>query len=145
MKRYLNWQLLLGVSLLALSVLVYVIHYFIFRDVHHIFIYLIGDIAFVFIEVLMVTLIIHQVLNLREKRAIIEKLITINGIRVQFQDDSWFLVRASSNTPTLVILGESFGSRRRLYEMMDEVFARLKGFPEVGDFDQLMPPYEGED
>ena len=74
-----------------------------------------------------------------------EKLITINGIRVQFADDSWFLVRASSNTPTLVILGESFSSRKRLYEMMEEVFARLKKFPEVGEFDQLMPPYSGED
>jgi hypothetical protein len=79
MKRYLNWQLLLGVSLLVLSALVYVIHYLIFRDVHHIFIYLIGDIAFVFIEVLMVTLIIHQVLSLREKRAIMEKLNMVIG------------------------------------------------------------------
>jgi phosphomannomutase/phosphoglucomutase len=74
-----------------------------------------------------------------------EKLITINGIRVQFADDSWLLVRASSNTPTLVVLGESFRTRKRLYEMMEEVFARLKAFPEVGEFDQLMPPYEGED
>jgi len=29
--------------------------------------------------------------------------------------------------------------------MMEEVFARLKVFPEVGKFDQLMPPYPGED
>jgi phosphomannomutase/phosphoglucomutase len=75
----------------------------------------------------------------------IDRLITINGIRVQFTDDSWCLVRASSNTPTLVVLGESFTSRKRLYEMMDEVFVRLKTFPEVGEFDQLMPPYEGEE
>lgn len=75
----------------------------------------------------------------------IEKLITINGIRVQFVDHSWFLVRASSNTPTLVVLGESLSTRKRLYEMMDEVFARLKKFPQVGEFDQLMPPYPGED
>ncbi len=74
-----------------------------------------------------------------------DRLITINGIRVQFADDSWFLVRASSNTPTLVILGESLSTRKRLYEMMDEVFARLKSFPEVGQFDQLMPPYKGEE
>jgi hypothetical protein len=79
MNRLLNWQVLLGLFLLALSVVVYVIHYLIFRDVHHIFIYLIGDIAFVFIEVLMVTLIIHQVLNLREKRAILEKLNMVIG------------------------------------------------------------------
>jgi hypothetical protein len=29
--------------------------------------------------------------------------------------------------------------------MMDEVFARLKTFPQVGEFDQMMPPYTGED
>jgi phosphomannomutase/phosphoglucomutase len=75
----------------------------------------------------------------------IERLITINGIRVQFADDSWCLVRASSNTPTLVVLGESFTTRRRLYDMMEEIFARLKSFPEVGEFDQMMPAYEGED
>jgi phosphomannomutase/phosphoglucomutase len=75
----------------------------------------------------------------------INRLITINGIRVQFADDSWCLVRASSNTPTLVVLGESFTTRKRLYEMMDEVFARLKSFPEVGEFDQMMPDYPGED
>jgi phosphomannomutase/phosphoglucomutase len=75
----------------------------------------------------------------------IDRLITINGIRVQFVDDSWCLVRASSNTPTLVVLGESFTTRKRLYEMMDEVFARLRSFPEVGKFDQMMPPYPGED
>jgi hypothetical protein len=79
MASKLNWQVALGVSLIALSAVVYVIHYVIFRDVHHIFIYLIGDIAFVFIEVLMVTLIIHQVLTLREKRSIMEKLNMVVG------------------------------------------------------------------
>jgi hypothetical protein len=79
MGRRLSWQLVLGLTLLALSALVYVIHYLIFRDLHHIMIYLIGDIAFVFIEVLMVTLIIHQVLTLREKRAIMEKLNMVVG------------------------------------------------------------------
>jgi len=79
MRRRFNWQVALGILLVALSALVYVIHYLIFRDAHHIFIYLIGDIAFVFIEVLMVTLIIHEVLTLREKRAIMEKLNMVIG------------------------------------------------------------------
>ncbi|MBN2437916.1 MAG: hypothetical protein JXL20_04875 [Deltaproteobacteria bacterium] len=78
MKKSL-WQIWLGVLLIVLSVAFYLIHYTIFRDAHHIFLYLIGDIAFVFIEVLMVTLIIHEVLNLREKRALIEKLNMVIG------------------------------------------------------------------
>jgi len=74
MKRVFNWQVLLGLSLIALSALVYFIHYLIFRDAHHIFIYLIGDIAFVFLEVLLVTLILHQLLRYREKKAMLNKL-----------------------------------------------------------------------
>ena len=58
----------------------YFIHYKIFRDPHHIFIYMIGDIAFVFIEVLLVTLIIHQLLSVREKRARLEKLNMVIGV-----------------------------------------------------------------
>lgn len=79
MGRRFSWQIALGISLVALSALVYLVHFLIFRDAHHIFIYMIGDIAFVFIEVLMVTLIIHGVLSLREKRAIMDKLNMVIG------------------------------------------------------------------
>jgi len=78
MKRF-SGQILLGSSLIVLSVLFYVLHYAIFRDPHHIFIYLIGDIAFVFIEVLLVTLIIHRLLSEREKRTRLEKLNMVIG------------------------------------------------------------------
>jgi hypothetical protein len=78
MKRF-SGQILLGSSLIVLSVLFYVLHYAIFRDAHHIFLYLIGDIAFVFIEVLLVTLIIHRVLSEREKRTRLEKLNMVIG------------------------------------------------------------------
>jgi hypothetical protein len=69
----------LGILLILLSVFFYALHYAIFRDLHHIFLYLIGDIAFVFIEVLLVTLIIHQVLADREKRAMLRKLNMVIG------------------------------------------------------------------
>lgn len=78
MKRS-NWLLYLAVALVVLSTLVYVIHFAIFRDVHHIFIYLVGDIAFVPIEVLLVTVIIHRLLGQREKRALLNKLNMVIG------------------------------------------------------------------
>jgi len=78
MKRF-SWQILLGLCLIVLSIIFYLLHYAIFRDPHHIFLYLIGDVAFVFIEVLLVTLIIHQVLSMREKRARLEKLNMVIG------------------------------------------------------------------
>ena len=78
MKR-LNWQVVLGLSLIGLSAFFYLIHYVIFRDAHHIFIYMVGDIAFVPIEVLMVTLIIHRLLTEREKRSLLKKLNMVIG------------------------------------------------------------------
>lgn len=72
--KHFSWQILLGLSLIALSALFYLGHYAIFKDTHHIFIYLIGDIAFVPIEVLLVTMIIHRLLEMREKRSKLEKL-----------------------------------------------------------------------
>lgn len=78
MKRY-NWQVLLGLSLIFLSAILYFAHYAIFRDAHHIFIYLLGDVAFVPIEVLLVTLIIHKVLSAREKRSRLKKLNMVIG------------------------------------------------------------------
>ena len=74
-----RWQIILGLFLVVLSVIFYFIHYAIFRDPHHIFIYMIGDIAFAFIEVLLVTLIIHQLLSVRERRARLEKLNMVIG------------------------------------------------------------------
>jgi len=74
-----NWQVFLGLSLIALSAFVYFIHYLIFRDAHHILIYLIGDIGFVFLEVLLVTLVLHQLLHYREKKTMLNKLNMVIG------------------------------------------------------------------
>jgi len=78
MKR-LNWQILLGLSLIALSAFFYLVHYAIYRDARHIFIYLLGDIAFVPVQVLLVTLIIDRFLSEREKRSMLKKLNMVIG------------------------------------------------------------------
>ena len=77
--KLLRWQILLGMALILLSIFIYLIHYAIFRDPHHIYIYLLGDIAFVPIEVLLVTIIIHQLLSEREKKSRLEKLNMVIG------------------------------------------------------------------
>ncbi len=79
MKKVQNWQIVFGVLLIMLSVGVYYVHFLIFRDAHHIFLYLIGDVAFVFIEVLMVTLVLHQLLHFREKKLLLNKLNMVIG------------------------------------------------------------------
>lgn len=75
-----RWQIAAGAALLALSALFYFIHYLVFKDAHHIFSYLLTDLAFVPIEVLLVTMIIHQLLTMREKRERLEKLNMVIGV-----------------------------------------------------------------
>jgi hypothetical protein len=78
MRRYFNF-IMLAVILIALSALVYFIHYAIFHDVHHIFIYLVGDLAFLPLEVFLVVIVIERVLARREKQAIMQKLNMVVG------------------------------------------------------------------
>lgn len=78
MKK-IKWLLILSVSLVSLSAVVYGLHYLFFHDAHHIFIYLLGDVAFVPIEVLLVTVIIHRVLEMREKRSTLHKMNMVIG------------------------------------------------------------------
>jgi hypothetical protein len=78
--KLIRWQIILGILLIILSVVVYFIHFIIFRDSHHIFIYLIGDIAFVFFEILLVSLVIHSLLNKKERQEKLEKLNMLIGV-----------------------------------------------------------------
>lgn len=76
MKR---WYLVLAIALIATSIIVYTLHYLIFQDLHHILIYFVGDLAFVFIEVLLVTVIIHELLESRERAVRLSKLNMVIG------------------------------------------------------------------
>jgi hypothetical protein len=73
-KSFLNWQVALAVFLITLSAVFYLLHYLIFGDIRHIFLYLIGDIAFLFIDVMIVTLVLNRLLAYREKQSIMKKL-----------------------------------------------------------------------
>ena len=76
-KHY--FLIILAVVFLALSGLTYFIHYVVFRDVHHIFIYMVGDLAFLPLEVLLVVIIIERILTHRERREKLQKLNMVVG------------------------------------------------------------------
>jgi len=78
MKRYLP-QIRLGLLFAAISGLLYFIHYSIFHDTHHIFIYMIGDLAFLPLEVFLVVILIERIISHREKLAIMQKLNMVVG------------------------------------------------------------------
>jgi hypothetical protein len=78
MKRV-KWQIIFGISLIVLSVCVYFVQIEIFRDPRETFFLLFQDLAFIPISVLMVTLIIDQLLRIKEKRAMLKKMNMVIG------------------------------------------------------------------
>ena len=78
MKGY-RIYLILAACFLAASGLFYYIHYLIFHDEHHIFIFLMHDIAFLPLEVFLVVIVIERILTRREKQAIMYKLNMVIG------------------------------------------------------------------
>ena len=74
MKRFISWQLGFAFILIALSVIFYTIDYFVFHDLRSIFFYLIGDIAFLFLNVLIVMLVLNRLLVFREKQSMLKKM-----------------------------------------------------------------------
>src|SRR5512140_2488457 len=62
-------RLRLALVLLLPSLAAYATHYAIFRNAHDIFYYLLMDVAFLFVQGLLVTLVLEQLLNARERQA----------------------------------------------------------------------------
>lgn len=61
---------------------------------------------------------------------------TVNGVRMTLEDGTWGLMRASSNTPNLVVVVESPESEENMIGMFREIERRLAQYDEVGAFDQ---------
>jgi len=61
---------------------------------------------------------------------------TVNGVRFTLEDGAWGLVRASSNTPNLVIVVESLTSKDDMRAIFAAIRDELARHPEIGAFDQ---------
>lgn len=66
--KYHRDDILFTVLLLFLSAVFYIVHLFIFDDLHHIMIFGMSDLAFLPIEVILVSLILHRVVTANEKK-----------------------------------------------------------------------------
>ena len=74
-----RWLIALGAGLILLSLVLYALHFLIFRDFFHISIYTLGDVAFLPLEILLVAVVFHQVLASRDRRQRMEKLNMVIG------------------------------------------------------------------
>jgi len=66
----------------------------------------------------------------------VAQVVTVNGARVILDNGAWGLVRASSNTPNLVVVCESPDSEAELRQIFAELDAVIRSEPGVGDYDQ---------
>ena len=67
---------------------------------------------------------------------IITEILTVNGVRFSFEDDSWGLIRASSNKPSLVVVTESPKSKDRMKKIFNFIDGLLQESGKVGEYDQ---------
>lgn len=68
----------------------------------------------------------------------IKEVVTVNGARVILDNGSWGLVRASSNTPNLVVVCESSESEAEMRAIFDDIDSVIRTEPSVGDYDQTI-------
>jgi len=77
--RVSRWQLGVVAGLVAVSIVLYAIHFAVFRDSHHIWLWSLTSLAFLPVSALVVTLIINRLLTLRDRRAKLQKLNMVIG------------------------------------------------------------------
>ncbi|MEM6441539.1 MAG: phosphomannomutase/phosphoglucomutase, partial [Pseudomonadota bacterium] len=68
----------------------------------------------------------------------IESVVTVNGARVMLDNGAWGLVRASSNTPNLVVVIESPESEAEVRAIFKDLDAVIRTEPSVGEYDQTI-------
>ena len=66
----------------------------------------------------------------------IENIVAVNGARVILDNGAWGLVRASSNTPNLVVVCESPQSDAELRAIFKDIDGFIQTEPSVGEYDQ---------
>ena len=67
---------------------------------------------------------------------LISNILSVNGIRFTLEDNSWGLIRASSNKPSLVIVTESPTSDQRKNEIFYFIDKLLQETGKIGEYDQ---------
>jgi hypothetical protein len=79
MNKESAWLVRISLVFIALSAALYAAHVLVFRDPYHTFFYLVEDLAFLFLNVLLVIVLLERLLARREKRQIMKKLNMVIG------------------------------------------------------------------
>ena len=74
-----SWTIKFGFFLVALSLILYTIHYLIFQNPGHIFLWSMTSISFLPLSILFVTLIVNGLLIRRQKHLVLSKINMLIG------------------------------------------------------------------
>lgn len=77
--KQIRWQVIAAISLILLALIIHAIQYLIYQDLRNIGFYFFESLAFLPIEILLVTLIIDRLMAFREKREMMRKLNMVIG------------------------------------------------------------------
>lgn len=125
MMKKSDWEFRFGLGLVVLSLSIYLLHYYIFRDAYYIFYYPILDIAFVPVQVLLVTLVLQKMLEKREKDTLVHKMNMAIGIFFSEMGADLLVRLQEFDTDTSAIRAD--------------LCARQDGT--LGDFDEIVKKY----
>lgn len=94
MKKNTN---ILGILLIGLSIALHLLHFAVFKDLHHILIFLLTDIAFIPLEVFFVSLVLDKFIEKREHRQLMKKVNMLIGLFYQEMGNQLLSVLALSD------------------------------------------------
>jgi len=75
-----SWQIWFGLGLVITSTIIFAVQIFIFDNAHETMFLFLQDLAFIPIEVLLITLLLHRMLSIREKRVMLTKMNMLIGV-----------------------------------------------------------------
>jgi hypothetical protein len=126
-----KWFIGIAAILIAASSLLYFIHYLLFHDLHHIGVFGLHELAFLPVEVLIVTLVIHRLLEERERKQKLEKMNMVIGTFFS-RVGTTLIACFSSNDPNI----ESIRSELLVTDAWDETnFSAVAALMKAYEYD----------
>jgi hypothetical protein len=78
--KFLTWKIQLALALIGATTAIYILNYLVYRDVHYMLRLFLGQLGFLPISVLLVTIILNQLLAQRAKAAKLAKVNMVIGV-----------------------------------------------------------------
>lgn len=128
MKK-LGWQIRIGLIFIGVSIVLYILHYVIFQNFHFLSEYTLFYFAFLPIEVIFVTLVLDQLMEMRDVKERMEKLNMVIGVFFSEVGTTLLKEFAASDPDIEKIRHDLVVGQKWTDEQFEIVSKRLKNYP----------------